>query len=71
MELEYPRAFADAIAPNVANGAKPFRYLHLSGAMVEREQEKSLWMKANMRKTKVGGSEQRLEINRNSVKFGW
>lgn len=53
MELEYPRAFADAIAPNIASDAKRFRYLHLSGAMVERDQGKALWMKAKVRKIKV------------------
>jgi hypothetical protein len=53
LELEYPRAFADAIAPSIASGGKRFRYLHLSGAMVERDQKKPLWMKANVRKIKV------------------
>jgi hypothetical protein len=53
LELQYPRAFAYAIAPNIASGVKQFRYLHLSGAMVERDQKKSLWMKADVRKIKV------------------
>lgn len=53
LELAYPRAFASAIAPSIADRAKRFRYLHLSGALVERDQNKMLWMKANMRKTKV------------------
>jgi hypothetical protein len=56
LELQYPRAFADAIAPSIASGAKRFRYMHLSGAMVERDQKKSLWMKANVRKVKVGAN---------------
>lgn len=53
LELEYPRAFADAVAPGLASCGKRFRYLHLSGALVERDQEKSLWMKGGVRKTKV------------------
>lgn len=66
LELEYPRAFADAIAPSIASGIRRFRYVHLSGAMVERDQKKSLWMKAKMRKTKVCVNGSRLEIDRNS-----
>ena len=53
LELEFPKAFADAIVPNLASRGKRFRYLHLSGALVERDQNKTLWMKANVRKTKV------------------
>ncbi|XPS69652.1 hypothetical protein M3J09_001913 [Ascochyta lentis] len=53
LELEYPRAFADAMAPSLASHGKPFRYLHLSGALVERDQNKSLWMKGSVRKTKA------------------
>lgn len=53
LELEYPRAFANAIAPGLVSRGKQFRYLHLSGALVERDQKKSLWMKSSVRKTKV------------------
>jgi hypothetical protein len=53
LELDYPRAFAEAFASTMPVGAKPFRYLHLSGGMVERDQERSLWMKGSMRKIKV------------------
>lgn len=53
LELDFPRAFANAIGPNLASRGKHFRYVHLSGAMVERDQGKSLWLKANVRKTKV------------------
>jgi hypothetical protein len=56
LELEYPRAFAEAFASTMTVGSKRFRYLHLSGGMVERDQEKSLWMKGSVRKTKVGDS---------------
>ena len=53
LELEYPRAFADAIAPSLARRGKQFRYLHLSGGLVERDQKKSLWFIERVRKTKV------------------
>lgn len=56
LELEYPKAFAEAFASTMPVGAKLFRYLHLSGGMVERDQDRSLWMKGSMRKTKVGDS---------------
>ena len=69
LELEYPRAFADAIAPHIAICVKRFRYLHLSGAMVERDQKKSLWMKANVRKIKVRARKFRLETDCDSVQF--
>ena len=54
LELEYPKAFAEAFASTMPVDSKPFRYLHLSGGMVERDQEKSLWMQGSMRKIKVG-----------------
>jgi hypothetical protein len=53
LELRYPKAFADAIAPTLAKDNKRFRYLHLTGAMVERDQARALWLKSNVRKTKV------------------
>ncbi|KZM28514.1 hypothetical protein ST47_g385 [Ascochyta rabiei] len=53
LEIDYPRAFANAITPSLANHGKPFRYLHLSGGLVERDQKKFLWMKGSVRKTKA------------------
>jgi hypothetical protein len=53
LELDYPRAFANAIIPTLVQRGKSFRYVHVSGAMVERDQNKTLWMKSSMRKTKV------------------
>ena len=67
LELEYPRAFAEAIAPSLAGRGKRFRYLHLSGALVERDQKKSLWMKASVRKTKVCVIGFRLQIDCSST----
>ncbi|KAH6633075.1 hypothetical protein C7974DRAFT_164287 [Boeremia exigua] len=70
LELAYPRAFASAIAPSIADRAKRFRYLHLSGALVERDQNKMLWMKANMRKTKGQGEVQMIEVANESIYGG-
>lgn len=67
MELEYPRAFADAILPSLTKRDKRFRYLHLSGALVERDQKKPLWMKANVRKIKVCVNGLILAVECNSI----
>jgi hypothetical protein len=53
LELQYPKAFADAIAPTLAKNAKHFRYIHLTGATVERDQAKALWLRSDVRKIKV------------------
>jgi hypothetical protein len=53
LELEYPKAFADAFMSTMAKSGNRFRYLHLSGGMVERDQNRTLWMKSSMRKIKV------------------
>jgi hypothetical protein len=53
LELEYPKAFAEAFILTMVNGRKRFRYLHVSGAMVERDQNRVLWLKSSVRKIKV------------------
>jgi hypothetical protein len=53
LELEYPRAFAEAIMSTMVEDKNKFRYLHLSGGMVERDQSRALWIKSSMRKIKV------------------
>lgn len=53
LELEYPKAFANAFASTLAHDGKCFRHLHITGAMVEREQDRTLWMKSAVRKVKV------------------
>lgn len=53
LELQYPKAFAEAFAPTLASGGKVFRYVHITGAAVERDQTKVLWMKSDVRKIKV------------------
>ncbi|KAF2036535.1 hypothetical protein EK21DRAFT_51922 [Setomelanomma holmii] len=53
LELQYPLAFARAFAPIIGRQSKRFRYLHLTGAIVERDQARSLWFIPSVRKTKV------------------
>jgi hypothetical protein len=53
LELDYPRAFATAVAPALKKTGKHFRYLHLTGATVERDQARALWVKSDARKVKV------------------
>lgn len=53
LELDYPLAFANAFAPSVAKNDQRFRFLHVTGGMVERDQTKSLWLKSSVRKVKV------------------
>jgi hypothetical protein len=53
LELEYPKAFASAFAPTLAKHGKRFKYVHITGALEERDQNKPMWMKSTVRKTKV------------------
>jgi hypothetical protein len=53
LELQYPKAFAEAIMPTLPKVGKRFRYLHITGGIVERDQARSLWVKSDVRKTKV------------------
>lgn len=50
LEYDYPVAFAESFSKTLTKG---FRYIHLSGAATERDQEKALWFKSDMRKIKV------------------
>jgi hypothetical protein len=53
LELDYPSAFAKAFLPTVKTNGKRFKYVHLSGGMVERDQTRALWVKSGIRKIKV------------------
>lgn len=54
LEVDYPLAFGNAFSKTLSDSKKKFRYIHLSGAATERDQEKDLWFKSEMRKMKVG-----------------
>ncbi|KAF1833672.1 hypothetical protein BDW02DRAFT_569761 [Decorospora gaudefroyi] len=69
LELEYPKAFADAFASTMVNDTKRFRYLHISGAMVERDQTRTLWLKSSMRKIKGQGELQMIDFSRNNERW--
>ncbi|KAF8191045.1 hypothetical protein K438DRAFT_1919489 [Mycena galopus ATCC 62051] len=53
VEIDYPLAFARAFAPTIAaSRATPFRYLHTSGVLAEKDQSKSLIFFGNGRRVK-------------------
>ncbi|KAJ7446720.1 hypothetical protein FB451DRAFT_1291293 [Mycena latifolia] len=52
LEIDYPLAFARAIAPTLVAQQKQFRYLHTSGALTERDQTKSLLFLQDRRRIK-------------------
>ncbi|KAF4633899.1 hypothetical protein G7Y89_g4214 [Cudoniella acicularis] len=52
LEVDYLFAFGNAFAKTIPETKKRFRYLHLSGSATERDPEKALWMKSEMRKMK-------------------
>lgn len=53
LEIDYPLAFGNSFSRTLQAGHKKFRYIHLSGAAVERDQDKVLYVAGNMRKMKV------------------
>ncbi|KAJ6591483.1 hypothetical protein DFH09DRAFT_906987 [Mycena vulgaris] len=52
VEIEYPLAFARAMAVTRTPHDKPFRYVYCSGVMAERDQSKSLWLFQSVRHIK-------------------
>ncbi|RDL41825.1 Uncharacterized protein BP5553_01804 [Venustampulla echinocandica] len=55
LEIDYPLAFGNAMSKTLPESKKKFRHVHLSGALTERNQERSLWFLGNMRKVKGAG----------------
>ena len=55
VETDYPRAFFDAVTstPTFTSRSQPFHHVHLSGAVVESDQTKTLWYYARARKARV------------------
>lgn len=64
IELDYPlaaaRAFAAHLAPRLPTGGPPFRFVHLSGRLVVRDQDAALWLMSGPRRLK-GAAEVALE----------
>jgi hypothetical protein len=52
IEIDYPLAFCNAIAPSVARQKKPFRYVHTSGRLAEQDQERCLLFLSGGRRIK-------------------
>lgn len=53
VELDWPLGFARSIMKLRENASTPFRYMHVSGIMAEKDQEKSLWFLQEGRRIKV------------------
>ncbi|KAJ7281557.1 hypothetical protein C8J57DRAFT_1298013 [Mycena rebaudengoi] len=62
LEIEYPMAFARAFAPTLRARETPFRYLHLSGVLAERDQSKLLLILPEGRRTKGRAETQMMAI---------
>jgi len=58
LEVDYPLAFGNAFSKTLSE-SKKFRYIYLSGAATERNQDRPLWFKSEMRKMK-GQNEQNM-----------
>jgi len=52
LEIDYLVAFGSTLSKMAPANKKKFRYLHLSGAVAETDQEKSLWFKRTIRKSR-------------------
>ena len=53
LEIDYPLTFGNAFSKTFPAQGKKLRYIHLSGAATERDQEKPSRFKGGMRKMKV------------------
>jgi hypothetical protein len=53
LEIDYLLAFAKAFAKTLPAHKKKFRYLYVSGAVVETDQEKPLWFFRDARRVRV------------------
>ncbi len=54
VEIDYPLAFANAVAKTIPAHKKKFRYVHLGGAFTESDQERRLWFLPTARRVRVG-----------------
>ena len=53
VEIDYPLAFANAVASRIRVQKKRFRYVHLGGGLTESDQEKPLWFYQTARRVRV------------------
>lgn len=66
LELVYPKAFAEAFSSTWAHSNKRIRYVHLTGKLAERDQDRSLWVLGGLRKLKGRGESQMVQFANNS-----
>ncbi|KAJ7478701.1 hypothetical protein B0H11DRAFT_1864441 [Mycena galericulata] len=70
IEIDYPLAFARALAPTLTSRETPFRYMHTSGALAERDQSKSLPFLQQLRHIKGMAQNRLLEFAQQEVNQG-
>jgi hypothetical protein len=69
IEIDYPLAFCRAIAPSVALQKKPFRYLHLSGRLAEKDQSRCLLFLSEGRRNKGRAELEVMDFESNETKI--
>lgn len=69
IEIDYPLAFCNAIAPAVARQGKPFRYIHTSGRLAEHDQEKCLLFLSEGRRIKGKAEMEMMDFETNGEKL--
>ncbi|KAJ7714361.1 hypothetical protein B0H16DRAFT_1899112 [Mycena metata] len=62
VEIDYPLAFARAIAPTRTSQQTPFRYIYCSGILAERDQTKPLWVSPTNRRVKGAAENSMIEF---------
>jgi len=71
VEIEYPLASAAAFAKTLKSNRKQFRYVHLSGALGEQDQTKSLWFYQDGRKAKGRAEIELMKFTKDSGREEW
>jgi hypothetical protein len=69
IETTYPLAFYNAIGPSIARQKKPFRYIHLSGILAEKDQSKCLLFLQEYRRVKGRAELSVLDFQSNEAKL--
>lgn len=54
LEISFPAAFTKAMTQSWTARNKPFRYVHCSGILAEKDQTKTLWFMQEDRRAKAG-----------------
>ena len=69
IEIDYPLAFCTSMAPRVARSGKTFRYIHTSGRLAERDQDKCLLFLSEGRRIKGKAELEMLDFETNGKKL--